>query len=66
MKISKKLLSGILIVCVVMSTFSLTAFATETVSALNLTMDKPQAGAAPATAATVTEAASTEVLSIKW
>lgn len=65
MKISKKLLSGILTVCVVMSTLSLTAFATETVSALNLTMDKPQAGAAPATAATVAEAAA-EVLSIKW
>ena len=48
MKISKKLLSDILTVCIVMSTLSLTAFATETLSALNLTMDKPQVGAAPA------------------
>ena len=66
MKALKKLLSGILIAGVVMSTVSLSALASETVSAINVTFEKPVPGAAPATLASVTEEASVEVLSIKW
>ena len=65
MKTSKNLLSGILIVLILMTTVSFTALASETVSIINLAVEKPQAGAAPATTAALTEAATVEVLSMK-
>ncbi len=66
MKTSKKLLSGILIVLILMTTVSFTALASETVSIINLAVEKPQAGAAPAATAALTEAATVEVLSMTW
>ena len=64
--LTKKWISGILTVCMVLSLIPLSVFATGTVSVVNLTVAAPIAGKAPATTATLPDRASTVVLSVKW
>ena len=62
----KKLIGGILIVCMIMSMIPFSAFATGIISIINLTIDAPEAGKAPSFTASLPETASTRVLSVKW
>ena len=64
--LTKKWISGILTVCMVLSLIPLSVFATGTVSIVNLTVAAPIAGKAPATTATLPDRASSVVLSVKW
>ncbi len=62
----KKLIGGILIVCMIMGMIPFSAFATGIISIINLTIDAPEAGKAPSFTASLPETASTRVLSVKW
>lgn len=66
MKGLKKLLSGILTVCLILSMVYVPSFATDTVSTLNVVIERPQIGGVPATTASVQGTANAEVVNIKW
>ena len=63
---SKKILSGILVLCMLMAWIPTNALAASVVSIINLTIEAPQAGNTPAQTATLPEKASTRVLSVSW
>ena len=63
---SKKILSGILVLCMLMAWIPTNALAASVVSIINLTIEAPQAGNTPAKTATLPEKASTRVLSVSW
>ena len=63
--LTKKWISGILAVCMILSIVPMSVFATGTVSIVNLTVAAPIAGKVPATTATLPDKASSVVLSVK-
>lgn len=64
--LTKKWISGILALSMVLCMIPMSVFATGTVSIVNLTVAAPIAGNVPATTATLPDKASSVVLSVKW